>query len=615
MQDVGSLAAQVDELTRALTKAEEANAPVIERCHPRHRAGAVNLVHYAELRRHDLRDLQGDLTDIGVTSLATAEANVRAKLAAARSALGALDGEPGPWDLAGINDAIDAGDELLWEHADALLGPPPRGRAARIMVTLPSEAADDPALVRDLVHRGMDLARINCAHDGPDEWAAMARHVRAAARATGRPVRVYMDLGGPKLRTGPIAPGPAVVRVRPERDDLGRPTRPGHLWLTAGTDAGTDASTDPDTAPGPDARPLAGAPADAVPVPVDPSWLARLAVGDLIDFEDTRERQRDYDVVEVGDGWAVAAGDRTSYLVPGMTLRVDDDVTTVGPLPRAERRIRLAADDLLILTRALTPADPLATPPRIGCTLPEVFGAVRLGHRILFDDGEITGVVERVGEDEIGVRITRTPPGGKRLGAEKGINLPDTDLPVTALTEADLDALPTVVEHADVVGLSFVRSAADVAHVRRELTVRGGEHLGLVLKIETVQGFAHLPEILLDGLRWPRLGVMIARGDLMTEIGWERMSEVPHQIMSLCDAAHVPVIWATQVLESLAKRGVPSRAEMVDAAEAQRAECVMLNKGPYILDAITTLDSVLHRMGRVQRKSHRLLRRIGSWSD
>ena len=82
---------------------------------------------------------------------------------------------------------------------------------------------------------------------------------------------------------------------------------------------------------------------------------------------------------------------------------------------------------------------------------------------------------------------------------------------------------------------------------------------------------------------------MIARGDLAVEVGFERLSEVVRQILALCEAAHVPAIWATQVLETLAKTGAPSRAEVTDAAAAQRAECVMLNKGPYILDAIRAL--------------------------
>jgi pyruvate kinase len=76
------------------------------------------------------------------------------------------------------------------------------------------------------------------------------------------------------------------------------------------------------------------------------------------------------------------------------------------------------------------------------------------------------------------------------------------------------------------------------------------------------------------------------------------------------EAAHLPVIWATQVLEGLAKSGKPSRAEITDAAMGERAECVMLNKGPHIIEAIQTLDDILLRMQGHQQKKSALLRRL-----
>jgi len=118
---------------------------------------------------------------------------------------------------------------------------------------------------------------------------------------------------------------------------------------------------------------------------------------------------------------------------------------------------------------------------------------------------------------------------------------------------------------------------------------------------------------LLTALRSRSVGVMIARGDLAVEVGFERLSEVQEQIMWACEAAHVPVIWATQVLDTLARTGRPSRAEVSDAAMSERAECVMLNKGPYITDAIETLDSILTRMRGHQDKKRSLLRQLNAW--
>jgi pyruvate kinase len=107
---------------------------------------------------------------------------------------------------------------------------------------------------------------------------------------------------------------------------------------------------------------------------------------------------------------------------------------------------------------------------------------------------------------------------------------------------------------------------------------------------------------------------MIARGDLAVECGYERLAEVQEEILWAAEAAHMPVVWATQVLETLAKTGRPSRAEITDAAMGERAECVMLNKGPYILDAMRTLDDILSRMQSHQAKKRSLLRALKAWS-
>jgi pyruvate kinase len=131
-----------------------------------------------------------------------------------------------------------------------------------------------------------------------------------------------------------------------------------------------------------------------------------------------------------------------------------------------------------------------------------------------------------------------------------------------------------------------------------------------VLKVETARGFEVLPELLLAGLEGGPLGVTIARGDLAVEVGYERLAEVQLEILRLCEAAHVPSIWATQVLETLAHEGQPTRAEVTDAATGVRAECVMLNKGPEIVATIAALDDILARTARHQAKQTPLLREL-----
>ena len=142
------------------------------------------------------------------------------------------------------------------------------------------------------------------------------------------------------------------------------------------------------------------------------------------------------------------------------------------------------------------------------------------------------------------------------------------------------------------------------------MTRLGGPQPAIVLKIETRRGFENLPDMLLTAMASPCCGVMIARGDLAVECGFERLAEVQEEILWICEAAHIPVIWATQVLETLAKEGIPSRAEITDAAVAQRAECVMLNKGPQVVAAVRVLDGILHRMQGHQSKKQSMMREL-----
>lgn len=132
------------------------------------------------------------------------------------------------------------------------------------------------------------------------------------------------------------------------------------------------------------------------------------------------------------------------------------------------------------------------------------------------------------------------PAKGGKLRPEKGVNLPETDLRTPALTAKDLEDLESLARHVDMVGLSFVRRADDVLRLEQELTRLDAQHLGVVLKVETRRGFENLPRLLLTALQSPPVGVMVARGDLAVEIGFERMAEVQEQILWLCEAATFP---------------------------------------------------------------------------
>ena len=206
IEELRALLEEVIRLRRNVKHAEISSGGKIDAVRPRHRESALNLVHYAELRRHDIRDLQSRLSKYGLSSLGRTEAHVLPSIESLIWTLTRLVTPDGGHIAppAGFPD----GGELLARNAVNFLGPKPEDRSTRIMVTLPGEAATDPSLVRSMVERGMDLARINCAHDGPQSWRLMVDHVRAAEEATGKRCLIAMDLAGPKLRTARSARAP-----------------------------------------------------------------------------------------------------------------------------------------------------------------------------------------------------------------------------------------------------------------------------------------------------------------------------------------------------------------------------------------------------------------------
>jgi pyruvate kinase len=224
----------VDELRRAALAAEQEFAAELDATAPSMRESAYNLVHYLAVRRHDVRELQEELTRLGLSSLGRMEAHVMASLQAVLEVLFTLRNQPVPAEIAAPPPVtFNTGEALLAAHADAILGPARRGRETRIMVTMPGEAADQPGLIRDLVEAGMEVMRVNCAHDSPKVWEGMVKHLRRAERDTGKHCALSFDLAGPKLRAGPIEPGPAVAKWRPVRDTMGRVTESARVRFVA----------------------------------------------------------------------------------------------------------------------------------------------------------------------------------------------------------------------------------------------------------------------------------------------------------------------------------------------------------------------------------------------
>jgi len=607
------IAARLAELTRELLELESEMSSAIEAVPNTHREGARNLVHYVALRQRDLRGLQAQLAQRGFSSLGRSESCVlgtvlqvstRAQEALAvreqtdRSELERLDA------LARATFSWDAAQAQLHRHTVDLFGPRPSDRHVYVMVTAPSaEEADREWMVR-LLDAGMNVLRINCAHETENEWDKIIQALSFAREKTGKPCRVLMDLAGPKIRTGAIKSKRRVATWKPERDDIGKPIAPARVVIRRAL-----------------AAPVEGEPATLL---IGNKDFSKLRAADELRFRDARDKSRTLVIDELDADQAIAFGLERAYVLGEAEVQIrrgkkhKDDVTlAVGDLADVAIDVR-AGDTLLLTKRDVAGTAPerdhkgrVETPGVVSCTLPEALEHLEVGHRVLFDDGKIHAVVERVkNSGDFSLRVVRTDRPISKLRGEKGINLPDTRITVPALSEDDRRALAFVTTRADAVSLSFVRSTEDIHALHEELAQLGNASLGVVLKIETRAGFENLASLLLEGLRRPPLGVMIARGDLAVEVGFERLAELQDEILWLCEAAHVPAIWATQVLDTLARTGVPSRAEVTDASASVAAECVMLNKGTFIHEAVSVLSGILRRMENHRYKKRSLFRKL-----
>lgn len=557
------------------------------------RRSANNFAHHLALRSHVASNLHGRLQSLGL-SLPDGSEHVIADVERALKILKRLTARSSsPCEGGWFSRSFTKPKKLIETRTRALLGHKPCERSVRIMVTVPADAAHDPKYVYHLLQHGMDCMRINCAHDKPEVWSKMISNLQNARDKLGRHCSILMDIPGPKLRTGPIEPGPQVLKIHPHRNDFGEVTAPARVWITSADNS--------DPAP---------SRADGC-LAVRGEWLGLAFPGDTIHFEDARGYSRFLRITatEGRNRWAESM--RTAYIVPETELHLNrrdrgavvDPTATVKNIPHREQCVHLRVGDTLIVTSGSVEGRPakyddqgrILCPARIGITCSRIFADVRPGEAIWFDDGRIGGTVRSIQSGQMTVEITHARAEGENLRADKGVNLPDSDLKLPPLMGRDVEILEFIARHADMVGYSFVRDERDFRELQRRLRAAGAGELGVVLKIETRKALERLPELLLASIRHGRTGVMIARGDLAVECGFEKLAQSQEQILSLSQTAHVPVIWATQVLESLAKKGTPSRAEITDAAMASRAQCVMLNKGPYILRAIETLDRLLQQ--------------------
>lgn len=427
-----------------------------------------NLISYLALREQNLAGLQQQLMEIGLADLTESHTHILYTL---EKIFFHLNSSPSSQTNVPIPTPQQSR-EILKLRSKALFGV----EHPAIMVTVDSKILNEPCQLEELLLNGMNIVRINCAHDNREIWKRihdLLRETEKRLRLEGKyqdtACKIYMDLAGPKVRIGKLPTTPIYIQ---KGDNL-------RLYLTPANE---------------------GHPA------------------------------------------------------------MDNQ------------------------------------PAGVPVTLEKAFRNVRINDSIFIDDGKIHGIVTDVTKAYIEIKIISRAAKQQRIKEGKGLNLPDSllSLNLPALTEKDLADLPFLSQYADMIGISFVHSPLDLKKLREEIDILNRAEIGVIAKIETKDAIHNLARILLEGLSFKSFGIMLARGDLTVEVGPENLSNVQDEILSICSAAYTPVIWATGVLEKLTKKGIPSRAEITDAAHGKRANCIMLNKGAYLVDALKLLKKILN---------------------
>lgn len=448
---------------------------------------ARNMAYYMAFRKKDMRDLQERLIPWGVSSLGRLEADVLGTLNAVTKTLGSITGEAvGDIDYRS-SATFHERNEALKNNTDKMFGNIKHNRQTRILVTMPTEAGDDYELVESLIDAGMNMARINCAHDDSEVWTAMIDNIKKAEAGTGHTCRILMDISGPKIRT--------------------------KMLLT----------------------------------------------------------------------------------------------TKRNPKVKEGERFLISNETAMTLPKGIEIA--------VNTSVPEVLEKMEVGQTVKLDDGHIEAEVTETNDEGVICEVVKTvKESGVKVKTGKGINIPDVDFKMPVLTGQDHKDLDFAAEHADVIAFSFIKDKNDMDLIEQALGEKLSEDrktLPAIAKIETTEGIRNLPDIIQRGAGARPFGVMVARGDLAVETGYERLSEVQEELLWICESAHVPVIWATQVVESLVKTGIPTRSEISDVVAGSRAECIMLNKGDYIVDGVEVVSDILKKFEVHQYKKTSMLRSLG----
>jgi pyruvate kinase len=440
--------------------------------------------------------------------------------------------------------------------------------------------------VDQILDAGADILRINGAHESSREWAHMTEMFKSRSIAKGKAGRVFVDLPGPKMRAEIGRKQEGVIHLPRHKDHQGRTLSASRVKLVAEQSSGAE-------------------------IALPANWLAAMCSGDEIVFTDAGGRKRKLLVNLEGDGAIYGECHHSLYITSGLAVTWRRDGTLkgkgrIGQLPYEPGEIELVVGDQFVLNESGECVD--KDMPVLSIPEPWVLQQLRLGERVILDDGKLVSMIVAVHADGWLCQVKQTFKANVRLRSGKGISFPDSDLEAGCLGAEDDRALQFALEHADGAEISFVNSADDVRRIGERIRDFGKHGFGMILKLETRGAMKNLISILFEALKYDPVGIMIARGDLAVELSFERLAEMQEELLWFGEACHIPVIWATQVLDSVAHSGLPTRAEVTDAAMAMRAECVMLNKGPYIATAVGMLADIIRKMEAHQFKKRSLYR-------
>ncbi|TWI56854.1 pyruvate kinase [Halalkalibacter nanhaiisediminis] len=547
---------------------------------------AANLLNFIELKKHVTTSLIDELNQFGFVLFS--EDNVLSSLEKTLLNLG-IKRLPKSNYLP-LNPQL-----IAKQRVNGVLGDIKNTFHPHIMVTIDSQIVMDDRVIEQFLLNGMSIARINCAYDSESEWRNIINRLRKieyGLRQQGKykkQLKIYMDLAGPKIRIGPIKKVSTPLKIKVKKDAFGKASRARMGFIcTNHIDRTLLSTTNSD---------------EECPFIINVDRMNDIRLlnkGDMLDFQDYRNKKRTFTVdSKLSTDCVMVTIDETAYLTNETILlnlkkNIELRVGGIEPVPadifvKRGDSLRIYLDPLKE-GHSQTEADMAG----VSVTIPKAFKNVQPNDLIFIDDGKIKGKVKSVSQTFIEVTII-SPDKVRKIKEDKGVNLPNSlvSLNVPALTSKDKEDLTFVLENSDIVGISFVHHPRDLKQLKQILKQYNKTDMPIIAKIETKDAVENFSNIIFEGLSFEHFGVMIARGDLAIELGYGELTIVQEEILSLCRAAHIPVILATQILENLAKKGIPSRSELADLSFGNQFDCLMLNKGPYMADTISFITETL----------------------